>query len=235
MEDKNEKTDVMGNQIELQQTVNEIVNQLDNENLANGNSFAEVSETDGDAIGQSEEELKKQNTELGKFKNPSELLRAYNQLEKEFTKRSQKLKELEGELEKVNIPFQPDENQWKEAVDKFFEETPSAKPFAKEIAKEILSYPELKEDKNCLTNALTKVLVKKFRTPEELIGDGQFLNDYILTSDKVKNAVISGYLQGIRQGKPPVILKEDGELGVATKSEPKSIAEAGLMFLKNNR
>ena len=68
------------------------------------------------------------NREIGKFKNPEELLRAYGLLEKEFTKKSQRLKELENA---IATPFKTEED-WKVAVDKFFERTPSAKPFAKE-------------------------------------------------------------------------------------------------------
>ena len=64
------------------------------------------------------EEQKEQN--LGKFKNPQELLRAYGELEKEFTRKSQRLKELEsGASENCELS----EEKWKEAADKFFEKT----------------------------------------------------------------------------------------------------------------
>ena len=91
----------------------------------------------------------------GKFKNPEELLKAYGELEKEFTRRSQKLKELESAREEA---FKSEED-WRAAVDKFFEETPSAKAFSKDIANEIIAHPELKKDKNCLSVALTRTLV----------------------------------------------------------------------------
>ena len=49
------------------------------------------------------QEVQKLNTEdhLHKFKTPNELFKAYAQLEGEFTKRSQKLKQLENELKMV--------------------------------------------------------------------------------------------------------------------------------------
>ncbi len=216
--------------------IEEVVENLENKIQENQKLENEEIEIDETAENQQLQNYKeKQNTEFGKFKNPSELLRAYNQLEKEFTKRSQKLKEIESQLEKTDQVFQSDEKVWKETVDKFFEETPSAKPFAKEMAKEILCHPQLKDDKNCLVNALTRVLVDKFKTPEQLLSDGQFLNDYVLNSETIKNAVIKSYLQGIKQGLPPVTLKNDGQAGVAEKTTPKSISEAGLLFLKNNR
>lgn len=174
-------------------------------------------------------EQKEQN--LGKFKNPQELLRAYGELEKEFTRKSQRLKELESGASE-NCEFS--EEKWKEAADKFFEKTPSAKPFVREIASKIVEEPSLKNDKNCFNVALTKVLLDKFRTPEQLMQDGQFLNDYVLSSDKVKSAVIEEYLRTLRAGQPPKTLADDGLACVSLARKPKTVEEAGIMFLKNN-
>lgn len=188
-------------------------------------------EKNEDVAKQDEKSENQTNQEIGKFKNPQELLRAYGQLEKEFTKKSQRLKELENEM---RTPFKTEED-WKEAVDKFFERTPSAKPFAKEIAKVIMDNPDMKQDRNCLDVALTSVLVEKFKTPEELLSDGQFLNDYVLCSDTVKEAVIAGYLEEMRNGMPPTIMSRGGLQCVAPTRPPKTIEEAGAMFLKNNK
>lgn len=175
------------------------------------------------------EEQKEQN--LGKFKNPQELLRAYGELEKEFTRKSQRLKELEsGASENCELS----EEKWKEAAYKFFEKTPTAKPFAREIASKIMEEPSLKNDKDCFNVALTKVLLDKFRTPEQLMQDGQFLNDYVLSSDKVKSAVIEEYLRTLRAGQPPKTLADDGLACVSLARKPKTVEEAGIMFLKNN-
>ena len=171
------------------------------------------------------------NREIGKFKNPEELLRAYGMLEKEFTKKSQRLKELENAMQ---APFKKEED-WKEAVDKFFERTPSAKPFAKDIAKILIDNPDLRQDKNCLDVALVSVLSEKFKTPEELLSDGQFLNDYVLCSDTVKQAVIEKYLGEMRKGMPPTIMSRGGLQCVAPDTKPKTIEDAGALFLKNNK
>ena len=181
--------------------------------------------------GKDEAKQKPEERKYGKFKTPEELLHAYGELEKEFTRRSQKLKELESAREE---PFKSDED-WKQAVDKFFTETPSAKAFAKDIANEILSHPELKKDKNCLSVALTRTLVSKFRTPEQLMSDGQFLKDYVLCSQEVKDAVISEYLRGIKAGEPPFILADGGMQCVSAPKMPRTIEEAGFMFLKDNK
>lgn len=176
-----------------------------------------------------------QKTQLGKFKDPEELLRAYRELEKEFTRRSQKLGALEAELEAFKKPYEPDEEEWKQTVDKFFANTPAARPFAKDMARILVDDPSLKTDRNCLFNALARVLSEKFRTPEQLMDDEEFLNGYVLGSEKVKNAVIEGYLKGLAKGMPPVTLKGGGERVAALPNKPKSIEEAGVLFLKNNK
>lgn len=193
-------------------------------------------QADNDADGQgqadapSEENNEINEQKIGKFKNPQELLRAYGELEKEFTRRSQRLRELEkGKQSPIS------DEDWKQAVDKFFKEIPSAKPFAKDIANEIIQNPELREDANCLNVALTRVLLDKFRTPEQLIADGQFLKDYVFSSERVRNAIIADYLSGVREGLPPYTLGGGGMQCVAPKVKPKTIEEAGLMFLKNNK
>ncbi len=63
---------------------------------------------------------------LGKFKNSESLLNAYNSLESEFTKRCQKLKELEKRLEeaeKDNAPPQPEQPAYENKPQEIDEET----------------------------------------------------------------------------------------------------------------
>lgn len=189
------------------------------------NEEKETKETEPDKGNDSDNEQK-----LGKFKNPQELLKAYSELEKEFTRRSQRLKEFEN----ATTPKKT-EDDWKNEVDKFFSEIPSAKTFAKDMANEIMKTPELQNDPNCLNIALTKVLADKFRTPEQLMEDGQFLNDYVLSSQKVRDAVIEDYLHDVHKGLPPKTMHDGGLQCVAPKDKPKTFEEAGLLFLKDNR
>lgn len=175
-------------------------------------------------------ENQEQQQNFGKFKNPSELYKAYCELEREFTKRSQKLKQLESQ----HGGFVSEE-QWHEAVDKFFDKAPSAKHFAKEIACKIMDEPELKNDKNCLNIALTRVMLDKFKSPEELMQDGQFLEKYVFGSKDVKDRIVNEYLSDVRNNQPPITLVESGTQCVAPSLKPRTIQEAGIMFLKNNR
>ncbi len=167
---------------------------------------------------------------LGKFKNPEELLKAYVELEKEFTRRSQRLKEFE----KSAAPYVSEE-EWREAADKFFSKTPSAKALAREMAQEIALDPTLKEGKDCFDKALLRALVKCYRTPEQLMSDGQFLKDYVLSSDAVREAVIQSYLREVREGEPPLTLSSGGQSSAAPSKKPRSVKEAGDMLLRENK
>ncbi len=181
--------------------------------------------------GKDENIEKAENSTLGKFKNPEELLKAYSELEREFTRRSQRLKELE-KSEQLSAESKVD---WKDKVDKFFERTPSAKAFAKDIAKKIVDNPTLRDRDDCLDIALNQVLLDNFKTPEQLLNDGQFLDTYVLSSKEIRDKIISKYLSDIGKYAPPMTLMSGGVNIIAPSSRPRSIEEAGILFLKNNK
>ena len=67
-------------------------------------------------------------TSYGKFKSAEELLKAYNALESEFTKRSQKLKELEKAI---------DGKSFADKARDFARKYPIAESYAEEVAREV--------------------------------------------------------------------------------------------------
>ena len=73
------------------------------ENMENVDGMPENNGTEQGAVAQTEEGSSA-TEKLGKFKSVDALLRAYNSLQAEFTRRSQRLKELEREREEGNIP-----------------------------------------------------------------------------------------------------------------------------------
>lgn len=171
---------------------------------------------------------------LGKFGNPEALLKAYNELEKEFTRKSQRLAEAEREIARQSAPHRPDDEEWRAEVEAFFAAFPAAEKFAPEIAGELRANPALAEEKDCLYKALVRVLAAAHRTPEQLVADGQFLKDYVLRSPAVKAAVVGEYLRGLRKGAPPVVMGDGGQAGVSPPRKLASVEEAGRLFLKEN-
>ena len=70
-------------------------------------------------------------------------------MEKEFTRRCQRLSKLEKELSDTTVKDETPA-EWKGKVDKFFNENPQAKPLARAIAEEIVKDGALRKRKDCL-------------------------------------------------------------------------------------
>ena len=87
---------------------------------------------------------------------------------------------------------------------------------------------------DCLYKAFARYAAGALRTPEQLMADGQFLKDHVLTSTAVKAAVIGEYLGELRKGAPPAVLGSGGLSCVLPPRVPASIEEAGRLFLKQN-
>ncbi len=200
-------------------------------------------------------------SQFGKFKDAESLYSAYNNLQAEFTRKCQKLSELEKleqERQSENLPKnleQESQNEnlpkdveqkpvfeqenWQTKVANFLETHEDAKQFASEISEYILKKPELKTDKNALDIAWAKVVSEKYKTPEKLLGDDKFVEQYIMQNDQIKQKVLSIYLKDIESKKlPPFVTNTTGgnitfqtEKKATTLNEAKQLVEA---MLKSN-
>ena len=131
---------------------------------------------------------------LGKFKDAESLLKAYNNLQAEFTKKCQKLSALENEKNKT-IFYEED---WNKRVANFLEKNPEAKKYSKEISEKILNSPELKSSENALELAWSSIAMKNYVEPEKLASDKTFLNSYIFNNEEIKKQVLESYLKELK-------------------------------------
>ncbi len=144
----------------------------------------------------------------GKFQNEQELLKAYQNLEKEFTKKSQELSSLKKQNDAKNSLN--DElffgEKWASDVEKFLLENPKAKNHAVEISNLLIEDKELKNTKNPLQSAWQIWLTKNFKEQEDYLQDESFL-EKVCQNNQVKNRVISCYLSEInkRDNTPPIL------------------------------
>ncbi len=219
-------------------------------------------------------------SKFGKFKTVEGLMAAYENLEKEFTKKSQILSEMfkkpkvdnadentnnnsenaeniknsvvllgEGDdvdlIDNPNSPMKSkDENKvsaptknWKEQLDNFLEKNQDAKAFSKEIAKEVMENKELENMENGWELAFNRVLAKKYKSSEQLVEDEDFLNDYVYSSEKIKNKILFDYLAGVNTNKvAPIVLTNSsssvafsGGEQVKTLHDAKSVLEKMLL------
>lgn len=151
---------------------------------------------------------------LGKFKDAQSLLTAYNNLQAEFTKKCQALSELKAKSQE-NAPVEQNDPgliyerpDWTEKVGAFLEKNKQAQPFAKDIANLILQDKELAKTDSALDVAYAKVISQSFVAPSQAVEDEKFVNDYILTSEKIKNAVLNLYFKELQNNKVPSVLNQ---------------------------
>ncbi len=175
---------------------------------------------------QSTENIGKQEGEFGKFKSSEELVKAYSSLEKEFTKRSQRLKELEKSTAKSTEPI-----DWEKTVDDFIQKYPSSQELLDEIGGVVESDPALLQREKGLELAYLEVLSKKFRSEKSYAEDGEFLLKYAPLNKDVRAKIIGEYVSSLNQ---PVVrtIGRGGEIPIAEPIRPKTVEDAGSMALK---
>ena len=162
---------------------------------------------------------KKPETSYGKFNSAEELLKAYSALESEFTKRSQRLKELEAgrvAVEKTN------------EVKSFMEKYPIAERYREELDEEIAKSASAE---GSYEGALLNVLSRKVKTADEMAMDEKVIKK-VLSDEENKDYIINGYLDRIRQNSSYKSLPQGGAIPVAPAYRPRSIKEAGEIAKK---
>lgn len=206
---------------------------------------------------------------FGKFKTAESLLDAYNSLQSEFTKKCQKISELQKNIEEISdnvsknmlennsaksleqvkekdggnenltdenkTPLYLQEN-WQDRVNEFVTTHKYAINVMTELAEALKNDSQLACNENCLDLAYNKILAQKFRREEELLESEDFINNYILTNDKIKMKVISNYLSQLdREKTPPVISEKRGSYTslnsskkISSLNEARQVAE--LLF-----
>ena len=149
---------------------------------------------------------------LGKFKDAKSLLNAYNSLQSEFTKKCQKLSELEKQNNNDNVlnetPCYLKEN-WHSTLAEFLNTHKSAKVFTKQIAEELSKDKVLACGENPLQVAYARVLDKHYKTSDELVKDDNFLDSYLANNPQLVTQIIQKYLCNLTKA-PNVISSAKG-------------------------
>ena len=176
-----------------------------------------------------------QDGSLGKFKDTQSMLKAYNNLQAEFTKKCQKLSEVTKTLseveEKLNeskkeqLPIYQKED-WQEAVNSFLSQNEKAKMYSKEISDELLKDPDLAKSSNALPLAWERVMNKNFYSPDMLAEDKNFINEKILSNSEIKQQVLDEYFKGLQNIQNPPVIAKNGNITKMTNVTPKDMKEA---------
>lgn len=158
--------------------------------------------------------------EYGKFKSPEALLDAYNNLEKEFTRKCQRLSELEKDKTEEN------EISLEDKFSQFLSENTDATGYSEEIKKIAQSDDKIKSLQDPFMAAWCKVLCEDV-LHRASAGD-YCLNKYVLSSEEIQHKIVEDYLGKLREQKNPVVISSSsGErVSSAEIEHPSTLEEA---------
>lgn len=199
---------------------------------------------------------------LGKFKDATSLLNAYNNLQAEFTRKSQKLKELEKTVEGAEL-LSPKESasqeqtimqqtdvsenntcsdstknqaelKVSEMLITYAKNHPEAVSDLDQIKQELIAF-NLSDVPNGIEIAYRLAKEKRKSEPADLVNNTQFIQEYILSNSNITNMIIDEYIQSLANGKhAPKIMSGQSNAMVYTPNvnQPKTLAEANKIFSK---
>ena len=167
---------------------------------------------------------------FGRFKDAKTLLDAYNSLQSEFTRRCQKVKELEREIENLKISEQP--NMTSEKISNgddsigFLKVFPEAQAHIKSLYDIAASKGD--ESYGRLERAYIDKLNTDLKEQRDYFTSREYLNSVLSNSSDLKDGIIRGYLNEIYETKSNVpLISGDGKVCLTPPSNPKNIMEAG--------
>lgn len=157
---------------------------------------------------------------VGKFKSSEALLEAYNSLQAEFTKKCQKL----SELEKEKMSEQSQEKQ-DERLRKFLSQNSDALSYKDEFAHFV---EKENSDSESLDGVWAKFVLSKLSTDNENYVEEPIALKYIFRDENVRNKIIENYIKELNKSKPPVVMsKQSGQVVAEQKpATPASLKEA---------
>ena len=164
---------------------------------------------------------------LGKFKDVQTLLNAYNSLQSEFTRKSQKLAELQKENDK-NALF-----SYNDSIDEVLKDETDNDKYKKEIT-EILAGNDTLNNLPNKNQVAFKIIKETEKNIENKINSQEFIDNCINKNSNLYNAIVSDYLSKLNN--IPANNNQIPTTGTVYFSpnfnKPTTIKEAGEIFSK---
>ena len=169
--------------------------------------------------------------DFGKFSTAEELVSAYNSLESEFTRRCQKLKELERENERLKKMEQPVKNSDNEVFQRgkaFKDKYPDAENLLPSLYE--LAAKSGDEAEGFLERAYVNYLKGEIDNQKSYYSSNGYILEKANENQAVKDGIIREYLVGVDNSKPTVgRFKGNGESIIIPPSRPTTLSEANRM------
>ena len=148
---------------------------------------------------------------IGKFKSVDDLVKAYDNLQKEFTRKSQRLAEMEKRQ------AEPQEQKEEDALATFLSKNQEAVVYAEELRSRVQndeSHSEQAYDRAWAT-LLYEKLTAKDKTTEPIV------QNLILKDDEIQNLVIKNYMKQLQKQQIPFVMSSNSGERVTKTVAPK--------------
>ena len=137
---------------------------------------------------------------IGKFKNVDDLYEAYNNLQAEFTRKSQRLSALEKE--KTNHGASNVELE--KSLELFLSKNQEAVMYADELKNRVQNNESLSNSQDPYAEAWAGMLYEKLTSPNP--KSEPLVKNFILKDENLKNLVIENYVQQLQNQNAPIIM-----------------------------
>ncbi|MBQ8468678.1 MAG: hypothetical protein IJ542_02860 [Clostridia bacterium] len=199
---------------------------------------------------------------IGKFKDATSLYEAYNNLQAEFTRKSQELAAIKKQNEMADELSQKEDSALSERDSKdssennsrhenfaktadfdailsqkllkFAEKTPEALTNLEEIKQEIMSNKELLNLSDGVQIAFRLSREKQKYEPAEIVNLPTFVEDYILSNSEITNRVIDKYIKSLSSNAaaPKIMSGASSFESAPNTNGPKTLNDANKIFQK---
>lgn len=158
---------------------------------------------------------------VGKFKDVNALLEAYNNLEKEFTKKCQRLSALEKDKVKEGETLK---KQVDEKLSLFLSSNGEASAYKEELLAKVNENDSLKRMDDPFGYVWAEMVFDKIKN-QKLTDES--VKNYILSNENIKNAVIENYINQLAENKSPVIISSKGNrVATVATQNPSNLNDA---------
>lgn len=180
---------------------------------------AEINRSNQESVSQIND---KGSINLGKFKDAESLLKAYNSLQTEFTKKSQRLSEIENSKNEFNR-----EEKINKALDELVKNHGVAQQFLADIKMSVKDI-EIEDYTHAVRDELLNKLASNYRSASDLINDEAFLNAYVYNNQTIKENIVREYLSNLTNISPTRVMSNiSSSIPVSPPNVPSTIQEAG--------
>ena len=162
---------------------------------------------------------------FGKFDSADALLKAYNSLQSEFTRKCQAIASTSAENQMRPVDAY---NQIKNKVDEFAETNSLAKKYESELLEKVLSIPSGNAEM-AIKDAYTQVLESHFASPDQIAKSEEFLSNYIYNDEEVCDKILEKIVDKIQTANAPRVLTRSSGSAISLTpiNKPANIKEAG--------